>query len=65
MVGSLVEVGRGHRDVPWLEGLLDTPDRRNAGPTAPACGLTLVQVKWPAAETTTGAASEEATPDVK
>lgn len=62
MVGSLVEVGRGQRDPSWIEGLLATPDRRAAGPTAPARGLTLVEVKWP--QTSTGAASDEAAPDV-
>ena len=63
MVGSLVEVGRGHRDLAWIDGLLAQPDRRAAGPTAPACGLTLVEVKWPWQPNATGAATEAAAPD--
>ena len=47
MVGSLVEVGLGRRDAAWLAGLLPHPDRTMAGPTAPARGLTLMEVKWP------------------
>ena len=46
MVGTLVEVGSGHREVEAIPELLTHPDRRDAGITAPAHGLTLVEVKW-------------------
>jgi tRNA pseudouridine38-40 synthase len=47
IVGSLVEVGRGHRDVAWLGRALAARDRTLAGPTAPACGLFLLGVAYP------------------
>ncbi len=47
MVGTLVEVGLGRRDPQVIASLLAEPDRRNAGTTAPAGGLTLVEVRWP------------------
>lgn len=48
IVGSLVEVGRGARPEPWIGEVLAACDRRRAGPTAPALGLFLVSVKYPA-----------------
>lgn len=47
IVGSLVEVGRGHRDVRWLAGALEARSRQAAGPTAPAEGLTFEDVTYP------------------
>jgi len=44
MTGTLVEVGRGRRSIPSLEGILRACDRRQAGPTAPAQGLCLERV---------------------
>lgn len=41
LVGSLVEVGRGHRKPEWLRDVLDARDRAAAGPTAHARGLNL------------------------
>jgi tRNA pseudouridine38-40 synthase len=58
IAGSLVEVGRGRHDPAWIRSLLSTPDRNAAGPTAPACGLTLMEVRWPHAQTTRGAAPQ-------
>ncbi|MET0849533.1 MAG: tRNA pseudouridine(38-40) synthase TruA [Candidatus Rokuibacteriota bacterium] len=49
VVGSLVEVGRGARPAPWLAEVLEGRDRGRAGPTAPAHGLVLVRVLYPAA----------------
>ena len=47
MVGTLVNVGRGQ----WLPekviDILDSHDRAQAGPTAPALGLTLQWVRYP------------------
>jgi tRNA pseudouridine38-40 synthase len=47
IVGSLVEVGRGHRDAAWLERGLAACDRAAVGPTAPAEGLVFQQVDYP------------------
>lgn len=44
IVGTLVEVGRGVRPPQWVAEVLKSRDRRQAGPTAPACGLYLEQV---------------------
>ncbi len=46
MVGSLVEIGRGARDVAWLEALLRDPSTVPPAPTAPAHGLTLERVVY-------------------
>jgi tRNA pseudouridine38-40 synthase len=48
MVGTLVDVGR-HRFAPeHVAWLLQERDRKKAGVTAPACGLCLVRVMYPA-----------------
>jgi tRNA pseudouridine38-40 synthase len=47
LVGSAVTVGRGARAPEWLGAVLASRDRRLAGPTAPAQGLTLVRVLYP------------------
>lgn len=47
MVGSLVEVGRGRRPPGWIGEVLTSGSRVEAGPTAPACGLTLWEVQYP------------------
>ena len=46
IVGSLVEVGRGRRAPGWIGEVLAAKDRTLAGPTAPAHGLTLVEVTY-------------------
>ncbi|HYX92198.1 MAG TPA: tRNA pseudouridine(38-40) synthase TruA [Myxococcaceae bacterium] len=46
MVGALVEVGRGRQAVAWVREVLESRDRTRAGPTAPAHGLTLVEVRY-------------------
>jgi tRNA pseudouridine38-40 synthase len=48
IVGSLVRIGSGEADAAWLEDLLQRRDRRLAGVTAPASGLTLTRVEFPA-----------------
>ncbi len=47
LVGTMLEVGRGNRDVDWFTALLDGAPRSAAGPTAPAHPLTLVAVRYP------------------
>lgn len=47
IVGTLVEVGRGHRDAAWVAEALAARDRRAAGQTAPAQGLTFERVYYP------------------
>ena len=44
LVGTLLEVGSGSRPAASMTGLLAQRDRSEAGPTAPAHGLTLEQV---------------------
>jgi tRNA pseudouridine38-40 synthase len=46
LVGTLLEVGRGRRAPAAMPGLLAALDRNQAGPTAPAKGLTLVRVRY-------------------
>ena len=48
MVGTLVDVGAGRRDPAAIPRLLRSGDRQQAGDTAPAAGLTLVSVDYPA-----------------
>ncbi|MCM1027723.1 MAG: tRNA pseudouridine(38-40) synthase TruA [Roseburia sp.] len=43
LTGTLLEVGKGKRDPDSMKELLEARDRSAAGPTAPACGLTLVR----------------------
>lgn len=44
LVGTLVEVGRGRQQAPWVKQVLEGVDRTKAGPTAPAQGLCLDEV---------------------
>lgn len=47
LVGALVEVGRGKQAPSWIGELLMGHDRKRAAATAPASGLTLVEVRYP------------------
>lgn len=47
IAGTLLEVGQGRRSGDGLPELLAGRDRRRAGPTAPAHGLTLAEVRYP------------------
>src|SRR5262249_12621154 len=47
IVGSLVEVGKGKQPAEWIARVLESRDRTLAGPTAPAHGLTLLEVLYP------------------
>ena len=44
IAGALAEVGRGRKPPDWVGEVLDARDRRQAPRTAPAGGLTLVEV---------------------
>lgn len=47
MVGTLVEVGRGHWTPARVHEILASGNRQNAGPTAPAHGLCLQWIQYP------------------
>ena len=46
IAGTLMEVGRGHIVPQEMERIIAARDRQAAGPTAPACGLTLVKIEY-------------------
>ena len=46
IAGTLMEVGRGNLKPEQVKEILDAKDRQAAGPTAPACGLTLVKYEF-------------------
>ncbi len=46
MAGTLIEVGRGSYAPEHVKDILEARDRQAAGPTAPACGLTLVNYEF-------------------
>jgi tRNA pseudouridine38-40 synthase len=47
IVGTLVQVGRGAREAAELPSILESGDRRRAGPAAPPHGLVLERVVYP------------------
>jgi tRNA pseudouridine38-40 synthase len=46
IVGTLIEVGRGRISPEQIGDILCKKDRAAAGPTAPACGLSLIEVYY-------------------
>lgn len=46
IVGTLLEAGKGNVDAEKLRWLLTAPPHVKAGPTAPACGLFLIEVHY-------------------
>lgn len=46
IAGTLMEIGRGNMPAQEMERILRAKDRNAAGPTAPACGLTLVKYEF-------------------
>lgn len=47
IIGVLEQVGAGSKPMDWVEDLLQMKDRSRAGKMAPACGLYLINVKYP------------------
>lgn len=47
IVGTLLDVGQGRLSVPEFEQIIDARDRKRAGRSAPAAGLSLVEVGYP------------------
>lgn len=50
LVGTMLDVGRGHLDIARIPGILAARSRAAAGPTAPPQGLFLHSVEYPALE---------------
>ena len=46
IAGTLMEIGRGSYPPEYMKEILEAKDRQAAGPTAPACGLTLVKYEF-------------------
>lgn len=46
IAGTLIEVGRGNMEPENMKEILALRDRKAAGPTAPACGLTLIKYEY-------------------
>jgi tRNA pseudouridine38-40 synthase len=46
IVGTLVEIGRGRMSSEQMRDILESRDRRQAGPTAPANGLFLEKITF-------------------
>lgn len=48
IMGTLMVIGRGEQPVEWIQQVLQGKDRKKAGMTAPAAGLYLINVEYPA-----------------
>lgn len=46
IAGTLLEIGTGLLEVSDMEKALATHNREDAGPTAPACGLTMIGIRY-------------------
>ena len=46
IAGTLIEIGNGQYPPERMQDILDARDREAAGPTAPACGLTLMGIEY-------------------
>lgn len=46
IAGTLIEVGRGNMQASQIPEIIEARERSKAGPTAPACGLTLVSYEY-------------------
>jgi len=50
IAGTLIEIGEGRKEPDCIAGIIEKKDRYAAGPTAPAKGLTLVEIRYPELE---------------
>jgi tRNA pseudouridine38-40 synthase len=46
IMGTLIEVGRGKLQPDSITDIIESRNRNNAGKTAPACGLYLMNIKY-------------------
>ena len=46
IAGTLLDIGTGLLEVSDMEKALSTHNREDAGPTAPACGLTMIGIRY-------------------
>ena len=46
IAGTLMDVGLGRKQPEQIPGIIESLDRRQAGPTLPACGLTLIGYEY-------------------
>lgn len=46
LAGTLIEIGKGKQEPDSMKAVLEARDRSAAGPTAPACGLTLIKYEF-------------------
>jgi tRNA pseudouridine38-40 synthase len=46
IIGTLVEIGKGRMKASEIRKILNSKNRKEAGPTAPAQGLFLKEVKY-------------------
>lgn len=47
IVGTLVEIGKGHQEISYIRKVLESKNRSLAGVSVPACGLYLGKVVYP------------------
>lgn len=47
IVGTLIDIGKGKMNIEEFKAVLDSKDRRNAGPSVPAKGLYLTNIQYP------------------
>ncbi|HSQ46496.1 MAG TPA: hypothetical protein VLM44_06200, partial [Lutibacter sp.] len=47
IVGTLIEIGKGKMTLEEFKSVIESENRCNAGPSAPAQGLFLTQVTYP------------------
>jgi tRNA pseudouridine38-40 synthase len=47
IVGTMLDIGFGQTTLEEFKNIMEQKDRRNAGASAPACGLYLTKVVYP------------------
>jgi tRNA pseudouridine38-40 synthase len=47
IVGTLLKVGKGEKSIEWVKEVLDSKQRKQAGPTAPPQGLYFIKAFYP------------------